>query len=61
MVLESYTENWKFFLNFGLNLAIENDVEEDLAKFGNMLNIKFYFLKHRSFFLAMVFESYTEN
>jgi hypothetical protein len=26
-----------------------------------MLNIKFYFLKHRSFFLAMVFESYTEN
>jgi hypothetical protein len=50
MVLESYTENWKFFLNFGLNLAIENDVEEDLAEFGYMLNIKFYFLKHCSFF-----------
>jgi hypothetical protein len=23
MVFESYTENWRFFLNFGLNLAIE--------------------------------------
>jgi hypothetical protein len=40
MVFESYIENWQFFLNFGLNLAIENDLEEDLAKFGYTLNIK---------------------
>jgi len=24
IVFESYTENWRFFLNFGINLAIEN-------------------------------------
>jgi hypothetical protein len=60
MVFESYTENWRFFLNFGLNLAIENDVEEDLAKFGYTLNIKEKFFKCLVF-LAVVLKSYKEN
>jgi hypothetical protein len=40
---------------FGLNLAIENDVEEDVAKFGYMLNIKVNIFKTSFFFYAMIF------
>jgi hypothetical protein len=31
-------------------MAIDNDVEENLAKIGYMLNIKVKFFKHHSFF-----------
>jgi hypothetical protein len=51
MLFESYTENWQFFLKFGLNMAIENDLEEDLAKFGYTLNMKGKFFKCLFFWL----------
>jgi hypothetical protein len=44
MVFESYTENWRFFLNFGLNPAIEILPQKETLYFLALLicNIDFW-------------------